>query len=342
MKCKKCGAEFDEGSFCPECGERIVADIFEKESIKQDSTNYQTDRIQRNVRNVKRKTEAKKRNKDDNRGIWSLVLGILSWVAILTVVIPLICGIISIVQGIIALKRKTKHIIPAVIGIGLSLLLYIFVIWSFTIPSNPSTSTQNDSLEKITVETTTEIIPDVTTETMMENVTDTTTETMTEIVTDTTTETMTEIVTDATTETMAEIVTDTTTETMTETVTDTTTEVGDEVTIEDNGQDTNDVELENSIYVIYIYIDYARTKLSYNDDVYIYVDGEKIGELYAGNSQTYEVFVYGGKHKIWVESDTKIRHNNSSKVKFEVDDNNTTFEFDLKDKSLGGLKLKKR
>lgn len=26
MKCKKCGTEFEEGIFCPECGERYISE----------------------------------------------------------------------------------------------------------------------------------------------------------------------------------------------------------------------------------------------------------------------------------------------------------------------------
>ena len=35
MKCKKCGTEFDEGMFCPECGEKYTPEVESKPGLKQ-------------------------------------------------------------------------------------------------------------------------------------------------------------------------------------------------------------------------------------------------------------------------------------------------------------------
>jgi hypothetical protein len=89
--------------------------------------------------------KSKKQKKNDSRGVWSLVLGIASWVGILTVVVPIICGIISIIQGSKALKNNTKHKICAIAGIILSILVFIFIIWSCISPSSSSDVGANKS-----------------------------------------------------------------------------------------------------------------------------------------------------------------------------------------------------
>lgn len=134
MKCKNCGNKFEEGIFCPECGTKIEEELSvkDKEDLKKDEneggellaehkaeqekviqeqdqlTQEQTEQEQ-SAEKIEQENEQKKKKKTDRKAIISLVLGILSWVGFASLIMPMVGGIWSIVDGIKALKGKTKY-----------------------------------------------------------------------------------------------------------------------------------------------------------------------------------------------------------------------------------------
>lgn len=150
MKCKNCGAEFAEGIFCPECGTKVEVELSKEEKERQE---------QNRIASEKEKQEKAARtikNKGKAMSIISLVCGIASWLGIITVIIPLVCGVIAIIFGIKALKNKAKHKGCAITGIILAVLVYVFIVWAILQPSSNSTtsSTKMPSTETTTMLTT--------------------------------------------------------------------------------------------------------------------------------------------------------------------------------------------
>lgn len=135
MKCKNCGAEFNEGIFCPKCGTKVEIELSKEEQEKA-------------ARTIENKGKA--------MPIISLICGIASWIGIITVIIPLVCGVIAIIFGIKALKNKAKHKGCAITGIILAVLVYVFIVWAILQPSSNSTtsSTNTPSTETTTMLTT--------------------------------------------------------------------------------------------------------------------------------------------------------------------------------------------
>lgn len=90
------------------------------------------------IQNAKREEEIKQQEevrrkekegkKSNRRAILSLILGIVSWVGMITVIIPIVGGIWAIVDGCKALKGKTKYKKSAIIGMVLPILLYVLII----------------------------------------------------------------------------------------------------------------------------------------------------------------------------------------------------------------------
>lgn len=80
----------------------------------------------------KQQEEAERKAKEERRinrkAIISLVLGIASWVGMLTVILPIVGGIWAIVDGCKALKGKTKYKKSAIFGIILPILFYVLLI----------------------------------------------------------------------------------------------------------------------------------------------------------------------------------------------------------------------
>lgn len=72
--------------------------------------------------------KVKEERKINRKAIISLVLGIASWVGMLTVILPIVGGIWAIVDGCKALKGKTKYKKSAIIGIVLPILFYVLLI----------------------------------------------------------------------------------------------------------------------------------------------------------------------------------------------------------------------
>lgn len=80
---------------------------------------------------IKKDAEIKQQKKINNKAVLSLVFGIISWLFIATIIIPIVFSIWSIIDGMAALENKTKHKNMAIIGILLSvgvLALIIFAI----------------------------------------------------------------------------------------------------------------------------------------------------------------------------------------------------------------------
>lgn len=90
---------------------------------------------------------------------------------------------------------------------------------------------------------------------------------------------------------------------------------------------------------IWISVNYEKVALSYNDDAIIYVDDEEIGRMEAGKNESFDIIVKTGAHSIYVKRDTMLRHSSSSKIKFEVNDNNQEIIFSLKDDSIKGFTI---
>lgn len=90
------------------------------------------------IQNAKLEEERKKREEENRKekeekkinrkAIISLILGIASWVGMLTIILPIVGGIWAIVDGCKALKGKTKYKKSAIIGIVLPILLYVLLI----------------------------------------------------------------------------------------------------------------------------------------------------------------------------------------------------------------------
>ena len=69
--------------------------------------------------------------KINKKAILSLILGIVSWIGLVTFIIPVVCGIWSVVDGIKALKGNTKYRKCAIAGIILSGLVLIIYAYAF-------------------------------------------------------------------------------------------------------------------------------------------------------------------------------------------------------------------
>lgn len=78
----------------------------------------------------------KEQKRINRKAVMSLILGIISWVGIVTVVglfFSIIGGIWSLIDGIKALKGKTKYRKCAITGIILSSIIFIFFVCAFII-----------------------------------------------------------------------------------------------------------------------------------------------------------------------------------------------------------------
>ncbi|WP_028242703.1 DUF4190 domain-containing protein [Pseudobutyrivibrio ruminis] len=310
MKCKVCGTEFSEGCFCPECGTQIEINIASKNQDKGFNDNQ----------SQKEETSNKQKSKENARAIWSLVLGLVSWVSIITVIIPIVCGVISIVKGIQALKAKTKYKKCAIVGIILSILIYVFLIYVVLSPT-PTSGTSSSETIQVDIEESND-------DSSLEEISDTNS------------------VEEASDVGTVEEMSDTDGVEAISNIDDT-----EEIAIEEeSSNESNFTEDELLEYadeyeedkIVTIDINYIKKSLAYNDDCIVYIDGEEIGKIKAGNEEYYTGYLSRGTHKIQVKSDTLIRHNNTSKVKFKVDEENTYFKFTLKEKALGlNIKLEK-
>lgn len=92
-------------------------------------------------------------------------------------------------------------------------------------------------------------------------------------------------------------------------------------------------------HTVRILIDYERNSFSYNDDAVIYIDDSEIGSISAGESNSFQITVEAGKHRIQAKGGTAIRHNNSLVIEFTIDETVKDVRFSLKDDSITGLTI---
>lgn len=105
-------------------GEKAIK--VDKDDILLDDSDIE--RIREEVISKDKEEEKIKEEKRANRrAIVSLALGVASWIGMITVIMPIVGGIWSIVDGCTALKGKTKYKKCAIWGIVLSVLLYASV-----------------------------------------------------------------------------------------------------------------------------------------------------------------------------------------------------------------------
>lgn len=143
MKCRKCGAEFDKGQFCPECGTKVQQD--------------KVGEYQSNTVNYAQKEKSQEKN---TMSIVSLIAGVLSVVTLGCWIIP---EIVAIVCGVNSNKReKTKAATAGIIcGIIGTVIFSLVIIYAISVNiSNGLSDTEHKPTEAIvttedTVETTT-------------------------------------------------------------------------------------------------------------------------------------------------------------------------------------------
>lgn len=99
-----------------------------RKNIAVSSVNYKSVNRQSSIVIKDNDSDITEMKKVNRKAIISLILGIISWIGIITVIIPIIAGIWSLVDAIKALKGKTKYVKCAWIGLILSLLILIFLI----------------------------------------------------------------------------------------------------------------------------------------------------------------------------------------------------------------------
>ncbi|WP_029324723.1 SH3 domain-containing protein [Butyrivibrio sp. AE3004] len=96
-------------------------------------------------------------------------------------------------------------------------------------------------------------------------------------------------------------------------------------------------EPEMTTTTVSIKIDYEKAAFAYNDKVKIYVDGNNIGKMNAGNDKQFDISLVEGTHKIWAKRDALFRKYNTNKVEFST--NKTTIYFTLVEDPIVGLKM---
>ena len=117
MKCKKCGREVhDKAGFCPDCGDRLNPYMDEKD--------FCDDQISEG---------------SEGFSIASMVLGIVSLVLCCSVYISLICAVIGLILGIVAIHNNNPGRGMAIAGVVCSsialVLLIIIVIAGLSLPA---------------------------------------------------------------------------------------------------------------------------------------------------------------------------------------------------------------
>lgn len=133
MKCENCGAEFNEGIFCPECGTKIQQD---KANEYQSNTVYYA--------------KAKMSQKKNTMAIVSLIMGIVSIVTFGCWIIP---EIVAIVCGIVSKKNgKSKAATAGIVCGIISSIIFILII-GYAISVNISSDTDNKTTTEAIVKT---------------------------------------------------------------------------------------------------------------------------------------------------------------------------------------------
>jgi hypothetical protein len=254
-------------------------------------------------------------------GLWSLILGIVSWVGVITVVVPAVCTVLSFIMGYKAIKNNSGYKKCAIAGMILSALVLVFIVWACFQPSSDSNKSNETQVE-------------VSDEYVSVESEDSATE-QKSLVDEQNEEPLEQEI--EATEDKVEVIEEKVEAAENEDNEEDIQEASDYASDEDQNQGSNE---DSKAYEINIVLNYTKTSGSYNDPAIIYIDGTEIGKITAGNEQMYKVILDKGKHKIWLKSDTKIRHNNSKKLKFKVSSETSTIHFEVKDGSLAGLSIK--
>lgn len=262
MRCSNCGFEFEDGFFCPQCGNSLDSkNVSESEKVINEGNHE--------------KTKKQEIYPGDTIATISLVLSIITVLGLPTGVISLIAMIPAMVLGISALARKTRRKKSAAVGILLPLIIIILIVL-VTVDEIKNPSSSETSSYSVNVDNNSDYVE--------------------------------KDASDVRNEEEEEIV-----------------EVQEE--INDDSQEKNEQQGEMianamgsipDIYEVQIYIDYEKRKHAHNDEMIIYIDGEEMGKVKAGDSVQFTLYINGGEHDIWAESDTLIRNNNTPKIKFNV------------------------
>lgn len=98
MKCKNCGAEFNEGIFCPECGTRVDEDTNSEKNITAENQTKPSEQVKLQEDDKRAEIETvnspKKKSNGKGMAIASLIMGILSICSLGGLLIPEILGIV--------------------------------------------------------------------------------------------------------------------------------------------------------------------------------------------------------------------------------------------------------
>ena len=137
-KCINCGAELDDDQlFCDDCGTKQIVDSQPK-TKKQEPTPTQKATVTEADKQavIQAKADAKKEEKARKReerknnpkhlAIISLILGIVSYLSILAIIVPIVTSVLGIVLGFFGLKSEKKK--TAISGIAVSISFIVFFI----------------------------------------------------------------------------------------------------------------------------------------------------------------------------------------------------------------------
>lgn len=313
MICKNCGCEFQEGMFCSECGTKYEeTEIDVTNEISNDGQAQEMVQRQSVNESPAKPSKEKSRKKQlKNHGIISIICGILGWILILTVIGSLVLGAVAIVNSFKAIKNKEKYRKCAIIGMLLGIAVYAFIIWVCVQPS----STSSDSLASSTVTSENEEY----TENDDINESDSLYE-------------------DSVEETDAIQKTEYLEESETEIIEESETETTEENNME---QDDFDDEDDAEYRTVTISIDYEKSSaiLAYRDDGIVYLDGDDIGTIEYGKSESFTVLLEDGTHKLKLKSDTTIRNHTTNTLKLKVSADNTYFSVTASEGAIKGLQI---
>ena len=148
-KCINCGAELDDDQlFCDDCGTKQIIKPQPKtkkkapvpsqkatvtEADKQAIIQAEADakvRLEAEKAEKARKQEERKNN-PKHLAITSLILGIVSYLSILAIVVPIVTSILGIVFGFKGLKSEKKKTAIAGIIVNISFIVFFIAILIF-------------------------------------------------------------------------------------------------------------------------------------------------------------------------------------------------------------------
>lgn len=159
MRCFKCGTEFEEGFYCPECGTKYD----EEKAIKAEAIRAEEEKKQREIElekakaeqerlakeraeqeaellrqknesvRIQRKCEAEQREisekkKLHNKALWCLILGLAVFPLIFTCILWLPALVFSIIFGCEAIKKNSSNKSCAIVGLVFDGIFVVFMI----------------------------------------------------------------------------------------------------------------------------------------------------------------------------------------------------------------------